>query len=281
VPSFNVTTASEKVHLDATGAGQAQYTVTNTSPDTLSGRLLGVAQDPAETAWLSIVGESTREFAPGAAEQVILQVRVPAGTPPATYSARLDAVSELQPDEDFTEGPTVSFEVSLPAPPVPWWKKYWWIWVIAGVVLVAIVGVVVWLLLRGNGSNPQQPTIQSVSFSGSSTNPTITVTGRGFTRSTPTGYDDSNNSCGTYTNNGDTYADAFSLGDNTNSWKAGAGAPPTADCIGLIVSSWTPNSIVFRFGSAYGSFDHWTVDQGDSYTLTVEGASYTGTANYG
>jgi hypothetical protein len=56
----------------------------------------------------------------------------------------------VNPDEDFTEGPSVSFDVTLPKPPVPWWKRFWWVFVIAGVVLLAIIGVVVWLLLRGN-----------------------------------------------------------------------------------------------------------------------------------
>jgi hypothetical protein len=148
VSSFTVTTAGEKIQLDGTGAGKAQYTVTNTSAVTLTGRMLAVPQDPAKAEWFSIDGESAREFAPGAAETVVVEVRVPAGTPPKTYSFRLDAVSEANPDEDFTEGPTVSFDVSLPKPPVPWWKKYWWIWVIVGVLLLAIIGVVVWLVLR-------------------------------------------------------------------------------------------------------------------------------------
>ena len=151
MPSFTVTSAGERIHLDATGAGQAQYTVTNTSAASLDGRLLAVPQDPAKTEWFSIDGEAARPFAPGAAERAVVEVRVPAGTPPATYSFRLDAVSEAAPDEDFTEGPTVSFDVALPAPPVPWWKRYWWIIVIAAVVLLAIVGVVLWLVLRGSG----------------------------------------------------------------------------------------------------------------------------------
>ena len=158
MPSFTVTAAGQKVQLDGTGAAQAQYTVTNTSPDELSGRLLATPQDPAKAEWFTIDGEATREFAAAAAEQVRLKIKVPAGTPPATYSVRLDAVSEVNPDEDFTEGPSVSFDVTLPKPPVPWWKRFWWIFVIAGVVLLAIIGVVVWLLLRDSGGTPTTPT---------------------------------------------------------------------------------------------------------------------------
>src|SRR4029079_13142053 len=78
VPSFTVTAAGQKVQLDGTGAAQAQYTVTNTSVDELSGRLLATPQDPAKGEWFTIDGEATREFAPAAAEQVRLQIKVPA-----------------------------------------------------------------------------------------------------------------------------------------------------------------------------------------------------------
>lgn len=173
--SFTVTSAGQKVQLDGTGAAQAQYTVTNTSADELSGRLLATPQDPAKAEWFSIDGEATREFAAAAAEQVRLQIKVPPGTTPATYSVRLDAVSEVNPDEDFTEGPSVSFDVTLPKPPVPWWKRFWWIFVIAGVVLIAIIGVVVWLLLRGSGSSTPTTTTTS-------TTPTnVTVVSQGQT----------------------------------------------------------------------------------------------------
>lgn len=173
MPSFTVTAAGQKVQLDGTGVAQAQYTVTNTSADELSGRLLATPQDPAKPEWFSIDGEATREFAPAAAEQVRLGIHVPAGTPPATYSVRLDAVSEVNPDEDFTEGPSVSFDVALPKPPVPWWKRFWWIFVIAGVVLLAIIGVVVWLLVRGNGSSTPTTTTTPT--------PNVTVVSQGQT----------------------------------------------------------------------------------------------------
>ena len=102
---------------------------------------------------LSIAGDATREFAPGAAEQVLLQVRVPAGTPAGPYSVRLDAVSETSPDEDFTEGPSVAFDVVQAAPKPPWWKKWWWVILIAVILLVIVIALVVWLLVRGGGGS--------------------------------------------------------------------------------------------------------------------------------
>ena len=157
MPSFTVTAAGQKVNLDASGAGQAPFTVTNTSAQTLSGRLLTKPNDPAKAEWLSIVGEPTRDFAPNAAEQIVVQLNVPPTTPPGTYSFRLDAVSEIDPDEDFTEGPSVAFDVAAPTPP-PKKKFPWWIFIVIGaVVLLIIIGVVVWLLTKDNGSKKMVP----------------------------------------------------------------------------------------------------------------------------
>jgi hypothetical protein len=156
VPSFTVTAAGQKVNLDASGAAQASFTVTNTSAQTLKGRLLTRPSDPAKPEWFSIVGESVRDFAPNAAEQVVVQLAVPAGSPPGSYSFRLDAVSQADPDEDFTVGPPVAFEVAGPPPPK---KKFpWWILaIVGGVVLLIIIGVVVFLLVRdGNGDRSTQ-----------------------------------------------------------------------------------------------------------------------------
>jgi len=158
VPSFTVTAAGQKVTLDGTGSAEAQYTVTNTSADELNGRLLTTPQDPAKADWFSLVGEATRDFQPGGAEQARVAIKVPAGTPPATYSVRLDAVSEANPDEDFTEGPSVSFDVSLPKPPEPWWKKWWWVFLIIAIVVLAGIGVAVWLLTKSDKPAPPPPT---------------------------------------------------------------------------------------------------------------------------
>lgn len=152
MPSFTVTAAGQKVNLDASGTAQASFTVTNTSAQTLRARLLTKPSEPAKPEWLSNIGEPVRDFAPNASEQVVVQVNVPPASPPGSYSFRLDAVSEVDPDEDFTEGPSVAFEVA--APPAEGKRKFpWWILAVVGaVVLLIIIGVVVWLIVQDGGS---------------------------------------------------------------------------------------------------------------------------------
>ena len=139
-PSFNVTTGKTKVKLDRSGAARATFTVTNTSAQTLRGRLL--ARPGAQTSpdWLLVVGESVRDFAPNVPAQIVVQLSVPPGTPPGSYSFRLDAVSQVLPDEDFTQGPSVTFEIK--PPPKPRKPIIPWIVVIVGViVLLVVIGV--------------------------------------------------------------------------------------------------------------------------------------------
>ncbi len=86
---------------------------------------------------------------------VVAQIAAPTGTKPGTYSVRCDAVAEENPDEDFTEGPSVSFEVAAEE------KKKgfpWWIVAVAAVVILGAIAAVV-LLSRGGGGAPAKPVL--------------------------------------------------------------------------------------------------------------------------
>jgi hypothetical protein len=142
--SFTVTAAKQRVKLDSSGAAQASFTVTNTSARTLKGRLLARTSEPAKLEWFSIVGESVRDFAPNVDQKVVVQLAVPPGSAPGSYSFRLDAVSQTMPDEDYTEGPSVAFEVKPPPGP----KKPFPFWILAAALAVVMLIVIVFLVVR-------------------------------------------------------------------------------------------------------------------------------------
>jgi hypothetical protein len=134
------------------------------------------------------------------------------------------------------------------------------------------------------------PTITSVTFAGQNaccpnSTPTVTVRGSGFGSSPPPGSSNDVTSCGVYTNNGSDYGTAFNITDThgpNDVWQAGYGTPPTGNCVGLRVSSWSDTSVVFDFGgegSAYDTAFNWWLANGDSFTLALEGASFTGTVS--
>jgi hypothetical protein len=112
------------------------------------------------------------------------------------------------------------------------------------------------------------PTINSVSFTGTASAPTVTISGSNL-GTEPTG---SSAGCST---TGDNFPGAsLTFNDSTGSWGAGTGG----DCIGLVVSSYSSSQVVYQFGSGYNVYG--TANSGDAFNLTVQGATYSGTVAY-
>jgi hypothetical protein len=111
------------------------------------------------------------------------------------------------------------------------------------------------------------PAISGVTFSGSPSDPSITVTGSNFGSYPPIGTPETCQS-------GDTGDDYGSLGlsfnDSTQGWTAGQ----AGDCIGLIVTSWTSTQVVFGFGNEYSNYP--PIQSGDQIDVEVQGASFSG-----
>jgi hypothetical protein len=74
---------------------------------------------------------------------------------------------------------------------------------------------------------------------------------------------------------GSDYADNALVFQDTGSdgttWSAGA----DGNCIGLHILSYTDNQVSYEFGSFYGSETKYTVQNGDSITVTVNDLQHT------
>ncbi|MDQ1707767.1 MAG: hypothetical protein QOJ88_978 [Pyrinomonadaceae bacterium] len=148
--SFGITTtAGEIVKADARGHAEAVFTVTNVTARPVRGLAKVRALGDTRKEWLAVNGETERDFATGATQQFTVNFDAGANATSGKYPFRLDIVSSLNPDEDFTEGTTVTVEVSsAPAPtPIKRMNPLVWIIPVAAVVLIAI-GITAWLLLR-------------------------------------------------------------------------------------------------------------------------------------
>jgi hypothetical protein len=118
------------------------------------------------------------------------------------------------------------------------------------------------------------PPAPTVVFTGTAADPTITVKGSGFGTERP-GKPWIDTPCGSYTDNGKDYgADLWFV--DTGHFSAGNGG-----CVGIKVTTWSPNRVVFKFGNAYNTFDHWYVTAGDEYTVFLLGREFTGTITFG
>jgi hypothetical protein len=150
--TFSVTAVADKVSLDAQRKGLASFTVTNTSDQPVRGRGQVAVTPPADPSWFTVVGNVSRPIAAGGTEQYPVQIAMAPAAPAGTYSFRLDAVNEANPDEDTTAGPTVTFEA--PAAEAPVKRKFpWWIVILVAVVVVGAV-IVVLLVSGGDDKNP-------------------------------------------------------------------------------------------------------------------------------
>lgn len=161
---FSITAASNTVPLDARGQGEIAFTVSNTSGRHLRGRAKVVAKDPAQKGWLTVAGEPEQDFAAGGSGQVRVRVAVPPGSPAGTFAFRLDTLSVQNPDEDYTQGPWVTFKAAGQEKP----KAFPW-WLVAVAALLVLGGVGLWLILRSK-SAPTTPSSQTPS---NSTKPVI------------------------------------------------------------------------------------------------------------
>src|SRR6267142_2126393 len=165
--TFTVTTtATAPLRADNKGHAEAVFTVTNTSSRPVRGVARVKALESTKQDWLKISGETARDFSAGGTQQFVVTFDgpvatpppapagpPPAGSPPATsattgaaadrYSFRLDISSDTNPDEDFTEGPTVVVELPGAVAPPP--KKKFPIWIIF--VIIAVVLVVAGIVL--------------------------------------------------------------------------------------------------------------------------------------
>jgi hypothetical protein len=145
---FNITAAANSLRLDSKLQAQTSFTVYNNSGRIMRGRARISPQDPATEKWLTLAGEAEKDFPIAGTQQYNVQIAVPAGSPPGSYSFRLDMVGTENPDEEFSQGPTVTFEVPAPAPA----KKPFPIWIpiVAVVALLVVGGVIAFLATRGD-----------------------------------------------------------------------------------------------------------------------------------
>lgn len=151
---FAITAANAAVKLDQVGHGEAAFTVSNTTKRPLRGRAKAIPLESTKTSWLSVAGESERDFGPDATHQFTVQIVVPPGTPPGRYSFNIVVASTENPDEEYAEGPSVAFEstaAEVRKKPFPWW-----ILVVVGAVI--LVGIIAVLLLMRQPSPPRQAT---------------------------------------------------------------------------------------------------------------------------
>jgi hypothetical protein len=134
--------------------------------------------------------------------------------------------------------------------------------------LFAVYGAI-FFSLHSLSANAQ--VITSTAFYGPSSDPTVIVDGSGF-GSAPVGVPVDSGSTGD-----DFVGGQLTFNNDTQSWQAGS----PGNSLGLILSSYTSNQVIFGFGSGLtGNNPSTTLNAGDSYRVSVNGANSNGTVNF-
>jgi hypothetical protein len=131
---FSITAASNSVPLSGERTGQAAFTVFNASGRPIRGRALVVPEDPTAESWLSVVGDVEYSFDIAGTQQFLIRIEVPPSVAAGNVRFRLDMVDVENPDENYSRGPTVAFQVPEPVAtpqPFPWW------------IVAVVVGVII------------------------------------------------------------------------------------------------------------------------------------------
>ena len=136
---------------------------------------------------------------------------------------------------------------------------------------------------------PRFALISSVTLGGSQQNPSIVVHGTNLGSKpapNPSGSPSNQPLCPVVIkgNVGLDYGTSLYLNDNTGNFAAGRYRPTVneLDCIGLIVTKFTPTEVDFRPGSGYQQFSpKYQINDGDAIEVAVNGASKTVHVKYG
>ncbi len=156
--SFAITADDKPLALDDKGSAELTINVSNTSAKPIRGQAKLVPLGTTKLDWLRINGEVERierNFAANEAQQFVIRITAPPGAPSGKYSFRVNVMSVQNPDDDYAEGPVVSFEMRTPiVAPTPKGKKFPWFYILLALVLVG-GGITLALVLSGPASKLQ------------------------------------------------------------------------------------------------------------------------------
>ncbi len=139
--------------------GVAIFTVNNIVDEGRNGQLSIKLLGQAQASWFAVDGSETIKLDPADSRTVAVKVSVPAGAPAGSHAFKLCIAAVNDPDNDFVAGPATTIVVpDAPAAPKP--GLPWWVWLIAGLVLLGVVGGIIWAVTR-KGDAPVSPPVVS------------------------------------------------------------------------------------------------------------------------
>lgn len=126
--------------------GAVQFAVNNSAGEIIDGKLSVLTDGQAKPEWFAIDGDVQRDFGTSGSETVKVNVSVPADVAQGDYSFRLQVAAVTDPDNEFAISPSTAFTVPAAEKKGGQKKSKWWLWLLLGLLALAIIGGVVWAL---------------------------------------------------------------------------------------------------------------------------------------
>jgi hypothetical protein len=153
MPAFDVTANPTTLTVKPGEKQTIVVTVTNRLGRPVTGRAILNVNPTSGAAWIKLPPDPQRVFTqPNATQEYRFGLEVPATATPGVYQVRIDVVDIELPDDNFGQSQTIAVTVPTVAVPVPVVKPRfpWWIWLVAGVVVIG-AGVTIWKLTSSGG----------------------------------------------------------------------------------------------------------------------------------
>jgi len=163
MPAFDVTANPTTLTVKPGEKQTIVVTVTNRLGRPVTGRAILTVNPLSGAAWIKLPPDPQRVFTqPNATQEYRFGLDVPATATPGVYQVRIDVVDIELPDDNFGQSPTIALTVPAVAAPVPVVKpKFpWWIWLVAGVIVIG-AGVTIWKVTSSGGDEACAPTFPS------------------------------------------------------------------------------------------------------------------------
>ncbi len=150
MPNYFEISPTDDVLTLQQGQGAAGFAVRYVGERAVEAKAKAVALQGAEQAWLQMAKPATKDMQSNQTQTFKVLVNVPPGTPAGRYGLRLDVMSEDNTDEEYNQGPVISFEVPEMSEPAPKKEKGfpWWIVIVATAVLVLLAGGITWWVMN-------------------------------------------------------------------------------------------------------------------------------------
>ena len=158
MPAFDVTANPTTITAKPGEQQTLVVTVTNRLGRPVTGRAIATVNPPSGAAWIKLPPDPQRVFSqPNATQEYRFGLEVPATATPGVYQVRIDVVDIELPDDNFGQSQTIAVTVPVVAAPVPVVKPRfpWWIWLVAGVVVIG-AGVTIWKVTSGSGGDAEE-----------------------------------------------------------------------------------------------------------------------------